>query len=665
MSLLRASALALTLLLPSLSFAATDDAYVQSLVARAKELKLGESKAWLRLLHYRPGGAGGWKSDADGPSFFLAPNGKRNPDAELAATLEGLFWTSAPEGRVHPQCQFPARAAWLYKELRFDLTKMPLQQCDKLNDFLARVAPVSATLVFSSYYMNNPASAFGHTFLRLNKAPRGLRISKDELRDYAFNFAASVDTDNKVIYGVKGLLGGFHGDWTHQLYFYKVREYSEFESRDLWEYDLALSPEELAMLTAHLWELGGTWFDYYYLDENCSFQIVAAIEAVAPRLELTKYLGPFVIPADTLRAVMKNEGLVEGIYYRPSIRRQFETRAAGLTDDELELVHQLDENQQLPFPPEMTPKKQAELIDAALDYVDLRDAEAIIFHTDRKVTERRQALLERRAQIRVQSPPLQIHAPEDKQPHRGHYSSRGGFGVGAEADEGTFFRYEARIAFHDLGDASAGYPELSHIEFAPIRIRHSVPLDHFMLEHAYLARIMSLTPMGRFDKSSSWHVRIGAATLRDGVCAKSPYQTPEEKEGRCLAGEVAGGTGLTVGFFNEKLVLYGLADAALHGSGAINGPWGIPLRLSLAPHAGMRAKLTDRFTFLLDGSYFFHGEEGDNGSAFKVRESWDATAHGRFHLNERFAFDLEAHALSTDGRAPDGIEGAAMMLIYF
>src|SRR4051812_10966054 len=81
------------------------DRYVQQLVQRAHELKLADTKAWLKLLHYRPGGLGGWKSDADGPNFFLAKDGRRNPSAELDATLAGIFWEKAPEGVEHPQCQ--------------------------------------------------------------------------------------------------------------------------------------------------------------------------------------------------------------------------------------------------------------------------------------------------------------------------------------------------------------------------------------------------------------------------------------------------------------------------------------------------------------------------------------------------------------------------------
>ena len=61
------------------------------------------------------------------------------------------------------------------------------------------------------------------------------------------------------------MLGGFRGVFSLLPFYYKVREYSDFESRDLWEYEFKFSEEESQFFVKHLWELGDTWFDYYYL----------------------------------------------------------------------------------------------------------------------------------------------------------------------------------------------------------------------------------------------------------------------------------------------------------------------------------------------------------------------------------------------------------------
>jgi hypothetical protein len=625
---------------------------VDALVQKAHAQHLAEENQWLRLVHYVPV-RGGLESEADGPAFFVSPTGKHDPSAELDATLRAFFQPEASKGREHAICQFPARLAWLYSQLHFDLNALPQKSCDKLRDFLGRVAPTSATLMFSSYYLNNPASAFGHTFLRLNKAPREQRGTQDELRDYAINFAATVPpTTNNLFYGLGGMTGAFHGDWTYMLYFYKVREYSEYESRDLWEYDLALNPGQLALLTAHLWELGSTWFDYYYIDENCSYQILRALEAVLPDRDLSSKLKFFVLPADTVRAVMESPGLVSSIHYRASIEKQFRARAAGLSGDALELVRALDRDWQTPLPP-MPLQRQAAVLDAALDYVDLRDAKVLIHQSDPIASERKQRLLERRSEVRVPTPPLEIAPPFDKEPHLGHYSSRVGFGGGSQAGGSPYVTLDLRGAFHDLADQADGYPDLAQIEFFPTRLRFNAPFKNVTLEHTYLARILSLVPLDRFNLRPSWNVRIGASTVRDGGCPL-PTSADATMKGRgCLAAEVGGGTGFAGSFLGERLTLWGMADAELHASPAIDGPWGAWARPSVGPTLGLRMVLGSHLTVVGSGTYWFHGEEGG------VRRTYDATLTGRIHISPRVALNLEAHALT-------GLfEASAMTLVYF
>jgi hypothetical protein len=222
------------------------NAYAERLVERALYERLHERPQWLRLGHYRPERFGdGYRSEADGEHFFLARRGQTDPRAELIATLRGFFEPPIDEPAVgeagfarHPQCRFPARMAFLAEALQIDPRQLPRQRCARYVKFLQDLNPRSVTLVFSSYYLNNPASAFGHTFLRFNKA--GMEVGeKRELLDYAINFAADVDTGNSVIYAFKGLFGLFPGTTKRMPYYYKVREYADTESRDIWEYHLA------------------------------------------------------------------------------------------------------------------------------------------------------------------------------------------------------------------------------------------------------------------------------------------------------------------------------------------------------------------------------------------------------------------------------------------
>ncbi len=144
--------------------------YAEQLVQQALEKQLDQKRRWHLLLHYKGSWLGGYESEADGMSFFNAPDGKTDPKAELIATLRNLFKdpNSLKPEEEHPQCNFPARYKWLKRELSIDPDQLPKTECTRMGKWLAQLEPQSITLIFSSFYMNNPASMFGHTFLRID-----------------------------------------------------------------------------------------------------------------------------------------------------------------------------------------------------------------------------------------------------------------------------------------------------------------------------------------------------------------------------------------------------------------------------------------------------------------------------------------------------------------
>ena len=64
--------------------------------------------------------------------------------------------------------------------------------------------------------------------------------------------------------------------------YYKVREYNNAESRDLWEYELNVDQETVDMLIAHYGRLV-LLIDYWYLTENCSYHMFTLLEAANPK----------------------------------------------------------------------------------------------------------------------------------------------------------------------------------------------------------------------------------------------------------------------------------------------------------------------------------------------------------------------------------------------
>lgn len=589
--------------------------YLSELVVAARARHLADALAWRRLLHYRSKLLGGVEADADGPAFYLAGAGKTDPDAELDATLAGFFappGASADPKQQHPQCQFPARLAWLSAELAIDRSRLPSPACPRLDEFRARLQARSVTVVFSSYYLNNPASAFGHTFLRLNKTAAPEASKHFQLLDFGVDYAATVDTGNVLLYALKGLTGLFHGNWNHYPYFYKVREYADYESRDLWEYDLRLTPAETELLVSHLWELGSTWFDYYYLTENCSQGVLAALEAAAPRLELLRHLGLIVLPADTVKALFENPGLVGAVHFRPSIRTQFLARAGALSGAERGALRGLIASPAAPTPG-LAPEEEAHALDAALDWVDFVHAKELL---DAKITpaaEMKQRLMARRSAVPVQSEELVIPLAQSQQPQLGHGSLRMGVAGGASSRAGPLAVYDFRLALHDLADPPTGYPALAQIEFLPVRVRYEPRHDALHLERALLVDVFSLSDFSRFDPHVTWRAGIGADTIRDAGCPG------------CLAGVAQLGGGLAQSFLGDAVTAYALTDAELAAAPDLRGLDGRAARLALGPSAGLRLRAGERASLL--------GEAGWRYLPWAApRSTFDLRLTGRLHF---------------------------------
>ena len=571
------------------SSAQADSPSLAALLEKAEHLNLASDPQWLHLGHYKKGYFGGLKSEVSGKAFFLAADGATNPESELKATLQGFFATEerpfealypadgSQLDRQHPRCQFPARYLWLQKKLAIDPAHLPPADCERFQKYRKRLAARSVSLVFSSYYLNNPSSAFGHSFLRLNRTESTAARDRYELLDHGINFAAEVTTENALMYALYGLTGGFRGTYSSVPYYFKVREYNDFEARDLWSYDLDLTPEELELLVAHLWELGSTYFGYFYFRQNCSYQILTAIEAAAPRYSITAPLPPYVIPADTIRQAVKTPGLVQGISYRPSVRSIFFHRLKSLSPGEEvilgELVSAKNEAQLDSALKKIAGRdRSAPVLDAAIDYLDYKYPKDLI----RKETEsakRKQKLLLARSSIPVRSESVEFIPPEADRPHAGHESARASLVTGHEKATASYSELGIRFALHDMLDDGSGYPSHSQIEFMNIQARYYWEMKSFEIENIALLRILSLNPVTFFNQGPSWRVEFGAKRIRDAECE------------RCFGGMFEVGVGYAIEpWTSVPVTLFSLAELETTYSASFPAS---KARVGLGPSAGI------------------------------------------------------------------------------
>ncbi len=541
----------IALLLTTL-LAAPSPAAKHELIAKSRELRLSEQREWRLLLHTEPGGE---LSDADSPDFFLSPEGKEDPQAELEADIAAFMEpleTVVGEGLTEealdasPFCTFPARFAFLDARLGLAAAGAPTPSCPAYVKWRATLAPAGISMIFASAFLNAPASMFGHTMLRVDRRD----AQGQALLANILNFAAYPTTTNPFAYTVLGLTGGFPGRFSALPYYVKVQEYSNMESRDLWEYPLAFTDEELARLLSHVWELDQTHFDYYFISENCSYHLLSLLEVARPSLHLREDFPLHAIPTDTLKSTLRSVELRAPRVYRASHTRTMNARYKLMTGDEVELARKLVENPE--WDPSilqpLAPERRALVLDAAADYHKFetgftpnQDTEA-----GRPGKKRELQLARERGKVGADAPPFTVEPPT-AEPESEHESMRVGFGSGITNRGRVFGELSWRGSLHDLLDRPNGFVPYSHIEMPNIVLRlrpdrysdgggdaeHAIIIDKLAL-----VSITSLTPHSGWVSLPSWRVSFGAERLRDlGNC----------DDWSCLAGMLNGGIGYTFG----------------------------------------------------------------------------------------------------------------------
>lgn len=475
-------------------------------------VELSQDPQWLNLIHYKKS-LFGWRSEVATKNFFLSPHGKVDPLAELESTLDLMLKkeNEFPKNR-HPQCLFPGRKKFILEKGVVQENELPFVSCPLYDLFRQRTKAQSATFIFSSYYLNTPASAFGHTLLRLNQSEKN---DQGGLLDAGINYAATVDTDNALLYALKGLAGFFHGQFSLFPYYFKVREYNDFESRDLWEYELNLTHNQIDWMLAHLWDLGESSFNYYYLTQNCSYHLLGLLDVADPSLHLLDQVGYFVIPSETVKIVydVKKGKLIKKIVFRPSALSRFLARMETLNLKEKSYFLKQD---LLDVPKEtlkeFTPESQAAILDTMIDYYDFRFAKELL-KNDETILQKKWPYLVARGNLPISPRPL--HFAEKEQltaPHLGHPSMRWGLFGGIKKGGGSLWQGDFRFAHHTLEDPTVGHVRSSMV-VGQFKFSYSQKPSHFQLDSFNLVDVFSLSPLSLYSQFPSWRVRMGIEPL--------------------------------------------------------------------------------------------------------------------------------------------------------
>ena len=593
-----------------------ENAYLVELINKGRLAKLASEREWHLLLHYRKNLLGGHTSEQDDPGYFMSPDGKTDPQAELDATLKQFFSDDLVGRSKQPaQCAFIARYEWLKQRLAFDETRLPPMACERFDRWYADFEAQSITLIFPSAFLNNPASMFGHTLLRVDQKGQ---TEQTRILAYTINYAADVPPDAGMAYPIRGIFGGYRGYFSTIPYYLKVQEYRDIENRDIWEYRLNFSEDQVRRFLMHAWELGNASFDYFFFKENCSYHLLALLDYADPTLHLTDEFLFWTVPADTVRLIASKPGLVSSIAYRPSRSNVIRRKRESLPSEEREIAHRLTEDVgelKSSALSRLEPMRQIFVLDLASDYLRYR-----IDTTDEpppELKERNLAILAARSEIRLPSEEFLVE-PFAKQPELGHNTSRVSVGAGWR-NNSAFEEQTIRAGYHDLLDPEIGYTPNAQIEIASVTMRTYNRDNQTRLERATLANVVSLSPIDSVFHAPSWKINAGMNTIRFGSCKL------------CSNGVLNGGIGAAVeSHWLKREVIFAFAEAEANYSRAYDEDH----RVGGGGTLGLLADLTDRWKLMASGTYLRYAL-GDKSDDFR----WFVGQ--RFTLLQNLALRLE------------------------
>ncbi len=502
---------------------------------------------WLAINYYQPGIIGGYTSEITNDDYFVSPQGRTNPQAELD-TFKNLITAYLKDGsNKEALCQFPARLTLL----KVQEPNRPI--CPEYMESNPPESIQSISLFFASGYFDNPSSYYGHMLLKFNYPDE---INNQTSLDSSLNYGATAtNNEGSVLYILKGLFGGYDATYQRNNHFIFSNNYTNRQIRDIWEYRLNLTPEEKWFIIEHSWELKRAKFTYYFFSNNCANRIAKIVELATGR-DLSKSSGFWAMPMVIVRKAAKTPLVAEEVY-NPSLKKIFSDKYSQLTAEEKKqfiaffdatdteketLVTQLDANNLI----------------LALEYLDLLVAKKTIKSKDQAELKRQMEILEKQRGITLTQlmhlPPVPEKPEPPKDPNYTLLSSQpaSALRIGYQKNsDGESIKIGFRAANNDLLNPRNPGQEVS--KFTMGEIETEIKNDSIHLNKLVAVDILNLNtnplPM-RMTNEFSWGMKIDYAAPNN-ICSKCSNAGIEGKVG-------------TATRLNKEIMFYGLAGGRLH-----------------------------------------------------------------------------------------------------
>ena len=570
MSLMKSVVLVFASLAVNIAYSADINPSIQKYWSIAEQQNLDQDITWQRLMYANKN----QKSEVTYSGYFLSENGKNNLKEELKADISALFVPAQDNQSI--RCKFPARSQWLIRKLGIQENELPQVKCTEFENWIGQIKPHKATLIYATDFMGNPSSMFGHTLLRLDPKDQ----QQLNLVSYAVNYAATVAGNDNWSYAWKGLTGQYPGEYSLMPYYRKVKEYGDFESRDLWEYELNLSPEETRFLVSHIWEMQHVSFPYYFVSDNCAYRLLGLVDLVKPESNLQEKFTYASIPMETIKS-MQQQGLTKAPVYRPALETQLLAQAHQHGASLAKVAHQiamLPIQQSSQILKSFTEQDQAKILEMAYDDLYLQ-------FIGRKVEEsiaqpQLRQLLALRSQIDLDKQRQEPKRPT-KEPTQGHNARNLSLKAG-EVQGDKFIELGHRQAYHDLIDPQGGYRAGTQLLFLNGNAQWRD--DHLKLERLDLLEVNSYNPIQPFKTPLSWGFNLGwrQEAIHDGSFS-------EDKQHGVASFNAQ--VGYSLADYGRKHICYGQVQTYVQTGSNLDKGW----RVGMGPTLGCINQWFERF----------------------------------------------------------------------
>ncbi|HCU2646872.1 TPA: DUF4105 domain-containing protein [Acinetobacter baumannii] len=612
MSLMKSVVLIFASLAVNIAYSAETNPSIQNYWSIAEQKKLDQDITWQRLMYANKN----QKSEVTYAGYFLSENGKNNLKEELKADISALFIPTQDNQSI--RCKFPARSQWLIQQLGIQENELPQVKCSEFENWIGQIKPYKATLIYATDFMGNPSSMFGHTLLRLDPKDQ----QQLNLVSYAVNYAATVAGNDNWTYAWKGLTGQYPGEYSLMPYYRKVKEYGDFESRDLWEYELNLSPEETRFLVSHIWEMQHVSFPYYFVSDNCAYRLLGLVDLVKPESHLQEKFNYASIPMETIKA-MQQQGLTKAPVYRPALETQLLAQAHQHGASLAKVAHQLamkpikESSETLKS---FSPSDQAKILEMAYDDLYLQ-------FIGRKVEEsfaqpQLRQLLALRSQIDLDKQRQEPKRPSTE-PTQGHNARNVSLKLG-EVQGDKFIEIGHRQAYHDLIDPQGGYRAGTQLLFLNGNAQWRD--DHLKLEHLDLLEVNSYNPIQPFKTPLTWGFNLGwrQEAVHDGV-----YNDEKQHGVASFNAQV----GYSLADYERKYICYGQVQTYVQAGSNLDKGW----RVGVGPTLGCMNQWLEKFNTVVQVELPYW--EDQNQWNLRLNTQWQYAINSNNAI--RFNWDYE------------------------